>query len=203
MPGAGLPPLACARQLAFVDQSMSGPDEASQISRAAKGDRMAMQALVSAHSPAIYRLAYRMLNRAEDAEDVTQEAFLRAWKTLPGWKPNAKLSTWLYRVTLNLCYDRLRKPREPLFAEPPETADAPTARPDAALQASQTRAAIETAIAALPARQRAALTLTALEGHSNKATAELMNLSVSAMESLLARARRQLKKTLAPLRDTL
>jgi len=164
---------------------------------------MAMHMLVSEHSPAIYRLAFRMLARVEDAEDVTQDAFIRAWKILPNWKPEAKFATWLHRVALNLCYDRLRKPREPLFAEPPEQADSTHRQPDAVLQRAQMKFTIETAIMDLPARQRAALTLTALEGHSNQAAAMMMDLSVQALESLLARARRQLKKDLTPLRESL
>ena len=182
---------------------MSRDDDAKQIARAAEGDRMAMHALVSAHSPAIYRLALRMLGRAEDAEDVTQEAFIRAWKMLPRWKPEAKFSTWLHKVALNLCYDRLRKPKEALFADPPDQADSAHSQPEALLQRAQLKHAMEMAIMALPARQRAALTLTALEGHSNQAAADIMDLSLQATESLLARARRRLKKDLTPIRDAL
>ncbi|MEO9969772.1 MAG: sigma-70 family RNA polymerase sigma factor [Hyphomonadaceae bacterium] len=182
---------------------MTHDEEADQIARAAKGDRMAMHRLVTDYSPAVYRLAFRMLSRVEDAEDVTQEAFLRAWKVLPKWKPDAKLSTWLHRVALNLCYDRLRKTREPLFSEPPEQADGAHKRPDARLQQTQVKRAVETAIEALPDRQRAALTLTALEGHSNKLAAEMMDISLQAIESLLARARRSLKTELTPLKDSL
>jgi len=128
---------------------------------------------------------------------------LRAWKALPKWKPDAKFSTWLHRVALNLCYDRLRKPSEALFAEPPEQADSAHKQPDAELQSAQTKHAVEMALRELPDRQRAALTLTALEGHSNKAAAELMEISIEALESLLARARRSLKKHLSPLRGSL
>lgn len=178
-------------------------DEADQMARAAKGDRMAMHGLVTRHSPAVYRLAFRMLARAEDAEDVTQETFLRAWKILPKWTPGAKLSTWLHRVALNLCYDRLRKSREALFSEPPEQADSADKRPDAALQQVQVKRAVQSAIQTLPDRQRAALTLTALEGHSNQTAADMMDVSLQAMESLLARARRSLKSVLTPLRESL
>lgn len=184
-------------------QDMQSEDEPRQIARAASGDRAAMRTLVTAHSPAIYALAFRMLHRAEDAEDVTQETFLRAWKMLPRWRPDAKLSTWLYRVALNLCHDRLRKPREALFAEPPERADTDTLAPDAQLRKSQRQAALSHAMAKLPDRQRAALTLTALQGQTNKEAADIMAISVEAIESLLARARRSLKKTLGPMKEIL
>lgn len=182
---------------------MTRDDEVNQIARAAAGDKMAMRALVSEHTPSIFRLALRMLASVQDAEDVTQEAFLRAWRMLPNWKPEAKFATWLHRIALNLCYDRLRKPREYLFAQPPEQADSAHKQPDATLQRAQIRQAMELAIMALPDRQRAALTLTALQGHSNKDAAIIMNLSVQALESLLARARRQLKEDLTPLREFL
>ncbi len=164
---------------------------------------MAMHALVSEHTPAIYRLAFRMLANVQDAEDVTQDAFLRAWRMIPNWKPEAKFATWLHRVALNLCYDRLRKSREHLLAHLPEQADMAHKQPDATLQRRQIGQAMDIAIMALPDRQRAALTLTALQGHSNKDAAMIMNVSVQALESLLARARRQLKKDLTPLRESL
>ena len=182
---------------------MAFDSEADEIVRAASGDKLAMSALITRHSPAIYALAFRMLGRASDAEDVVQETFLRAWKALPRWQAKAKFSTWLHRVALNLCYDQLRRPREPLFAEPPEQVDTETVPPEAHLQSTQTRTAVETALSNLPERQRAALTLTALQGHSNAAAAEMMSLSVRALESLLARARRGLKAELAPLKEIL
>lgn len=139
-----------------------------------------------------------MLGDRTEAEDVTQETFLRAWKTLPDWEPRAKLSTWLHRVALNLCYDRLRKKRESYPGELPDLADtAPT--PANALDQSQRVSAIERAIAELPERQAAALTLCALQDHSQAEAAEIMDTSIEALESLLARARRTLKaKLLTP-----
>jgi len=163
---------------------------------------MAMRALVDQHKRAVFALAYNMLGRKEDAEDVTQEAFIRTWKTLPKWRPEAKLSTWLHRVTVNLCYDQLRKKRPALFAEPPDMTD-PALTPSANLAERQMQTTVRNAIAQLPPRQCAALTLTSLQGHSNKAAAEIMNIKVDALESLLARARRNLKTHLTPVKETL
>ena len=181
---------------------MSHEEDLQKIKQAASGDRLAMRDLIDQHKRGVYSLAYNMLARAEDAEDVTQEAFLRAWKVFPKWRPDAKLSTWLHKVALNLCYDQLRKKRPVLFAEPPESQD-PALQPDRSLAEQQTQIAVRTAIAELPPRQRAALTLTSLQGHSNKATADIMNIKVAALESLLARARRNLKTQLLPLKETL
>lgn len=177
------------------NRQMQPDDETDQIARAATGDRMAMHALIKRHSPGVYALALRMLSSVEDAEDVTQDTFLRAWKTLPRWRAEAKLSTWLHRVALNLCYDRLRRPRLSLFAEPPDMAD-PASTPEQDLGTRQTATHIQSAIAALPSRQRAAITLCALQGHSNREAADIMQIRVEALESLLARARRALKATL-------
>ena len=161
-----------------------------------------MRRLVDQHSPAIYALAFNMLRRAEDAEDVTQDTFIRAWKTFPKWRPDAKLSTWLHKVALNRCYDYLRKKKPVLFAEPPEQHD-PALRPDASLSQRQRQAVVRDAIEKLAPRQRAALTLTSLMGHSNREAAATMEITTDALDSLLARARRNLKKQLLPIKETL
>ncbi len=174
--------------------------EADEIVRAAAGDQRALAALIDRHSPRVYALAKRMLTDAEEAEDVTQEVFLRAWRALPRWEPRARLSTWLHRVGLNLCYDRLRRRREQAMSEPPEQID-PGLRPDQAMMEVQRQARVGAAIDGLPARQKAAITLCAIEGRSNIEAAEIMDISVEALESLLARARRGLRTTLADARE--
>lgn len=154
-----------------------------------------MRALVNRYSPGVLSLATRMLGDSAEAEDVTQETFIRAWKALPTWEPRAKFSTWLHRVALNLCYDRLRKRREVLPEALPDRAD-PALGPQDALDQTQRVKAVEAAIARLPERQSAALTLCALQGHSQTEAAEIMEVSVEALESLLARARRTLRAEL-------
>ncbi len=174
---------------------MSGISELDQITRAANGDRAAQAALVNRNMPIIFRVAYRMLQDRAEAEDVTQETFLRAWKTLPDWQPKAKFSTWACTVALNLCRDRLRKKKPVLMDEVPERVDT-ALRPEQALASQQAIGRIESKIAALPERQREALSLCALEGMTNIEAAETMDVSVRALESLLARARRALKAEL-------
>lgn len=174
---------------------MSGLTELDQIARAASGDRAAQTALVNRNMPIIYRVAYRMLQDQAEAEDVTQETFLRAWKVLPDWQPKAKFSTWACTVALNLCRDRLRKKKPVLMDELPERVD-PALRPEEALASQQAQAGLAEKIAQLPERQREALTLCALEGMTNIEAAEAMRVSVRALESLLARARRSLRASL-------
>lgn len=145
--------------------------------------------------PIVFRVAYRMLQDRAEAEDVTQETFLRAWKHLPNWQPKAKFSTWACTVALNLCRDRLRKKKPVLMDELPERIDT-ALRPEEALASQQGLEGIAEKIAALPERQREALTLCALEGMSNIEAAAAMDVGVRALESLLARARRSLRASL-------
>ncbi|HPE47413.1 MAG TPA: RNA polymerase sigma factor [Hyphomonas sp.] len=175
---------------------MAFTSDLDQITRAAAGDPSAAAWLVDRYSPGIIGLATRMLGDRTEAEDVTQETFLRAWKALPDWEPRAKFSTWLHRVALNLCYDILRKRREDLPGELPDLADPAPTPPEQLAQGERVRA-IEAAIADLPERQAAAITLCALQGHSQAEAASIMETSEEALESLLARARRTLRTTLA------
>ncbi|MEM9225770.1 MAG: sigma-70 family RNA polymerase sigma factor [Pseudomonadota bacterium] len=174
---------------------MAGISELDQITRAAAGDRAAQTALVNRTMPIIYRVCYRVLGDANEAEDVTQETLLRAWKALPDWQPKAKFSTWACTVALNLCRDRLRKKKPVLMETLPERVDS-ALRPDEELASAQASACIERKIAALPERQRTAISLCALEGMGNIEAAKAMEISVHALEGLLGRARRTLKAAL-------
>ena len=171
---------------------LTEPDE---IRAAAAGNRLAQSALVTRHTPKVYALAKRLVRDDAAAEDITQEAFLRMWKVLPDWEPRAKLSTWLYRVTLNLCRDYGRRRREATVDELPERAD-PGLQPDQQAEQNQRMSALHAAIQALPERQCEAITLCGVEGHTNIEAAEILDISVEALESLLARARRKLRANL-------
>lgn len=159
----------------------------------AAGDKTAFAILIERHSPALYRLACRMLNDRHEAEDIVQECFARLWQRAGSWRPAASgLVGWLYRVTVNLCLERHRRLRlidEGNVREPID--DAPL--PDAVMEADQTRNAIALALADLPERYRSALKLCYTDGLTNALAAEAMHLNVKAMESLLFRARKQLR----------
>ena len=119
---------------ARIESGEADPDE-ELVRRAGLGDPAAIQALVASKLRRILALAERMLGDAAEAEDVAQETFLRVWRHAPRWKPGAaRFDTWLHRVTLNLCYDRLRRRRERPTAEPPDRPD-PGPAPDRGLEA--------------------------------------------------------------------
>lgn len=149
--------------------------------------------------PRMLALAQRMLGDAAEAEDVAQEVFLRVWKEAPRWKPGlARFDTWMHRVALNLCYDRLRRKRVTPMAEPPEQID-PGPGPDRSLIASDVSRRVQTAMMALPDRQREALALCHYQELGNIEAAQVMDVSVEALESLLSRGRRALRQALADL----
>jgi RNA polymerase sigma-70 factor, ECF subfamily len=171
---------------------------AGLVAKAGAGDRQAALALVRAVSPGVWRVAWRLLRDGAEAEDVTQEALIRMWKIAPTWKTGrAKFETWLYQITTNLCFDRLRKAgrfvEENAAPEPIDTAPLP----DADIVGSSVRDRIDRALAMLPDRQRTAIVLTHYENLSAKAAGEILGIGVDALESLLARARRTLRTALA------
>lgn len=200
--GAGLAPLPReslwkAREPAMHDLP---DDELMRLSGA--GDEKAFACLLGRHLDRAGKIARRVVGSRAEAEDMVQEAFLRVWQKAAGWKPEsaggAKFTTWFYRVLMNLCIDRTRRVRPgPLEA----AGDPPDERPDGfdAVAANETAARVKAAVDGLPERQRAALALCHYEGMSNIEAAAVLDLTVGAVESLLVRARRNLRAALADL----
>ena len=174
------------------------PDE-DLVRRVGRGDPAAAQTLVARKLPRILALAQRMLGDAAEAEDVAQEAMLKAWRQAPKWAPGkAKFDTWMHRVALNLCYDRLRRRREIPTDTPPDRPDDGPA-PDRGLLAAETGARVEAALQRLPDRQREAIVLCHYQELSNIEAAALLEISVEALESLLSRGRRALRQALSDM----
>jgi RNA polymerase sigma-70 factor, ECF subfamily len=182
---------------------MIDPD-AELVRNAGAGDAQAASALVRRHLPRMVALGRRMLNDAVEAEDVAQDVFLRVWREAPRWKPGAaKFETWMHRVALNLCYDRLRRRREK--TDPDAGLDVADGAPLAseAWLGRQRAARVGAALAALPERQRSAIELVHFHELTNIDAAETLEVSVEALESLLARGRRALRAALADVAQDL
>ncbi len=183
-------------------QSRSGAlqDDARQadqelMERVSRGDAVAFQILVDSGISRILAVARRMLGDDMEAEDVAQDVFLRLWRQADKWDGGrAKVSTWLYRVTVNSCIDRLRARREDTVKELPEVAHQATQVQ--AMEEEDLQRYMDEALQALPERQRTALVLFHFEDLSMSAVSEIMDASVEAVESLLGRGRRALKKDL-------
>lgn len=174
------------------------PDD-DLVRRVGLGDPAAIQSMVARKLPRMMMLAQRMLGDAIEAEDVAQEVMLRAWKQAPRWTPGqARFDTWMHRVGMNLCYDRLRRRREIATDVLPERVDEGPA-PDRGLLALETGLRVEAAMAKLPDRQREAIVLCHYQEMGNIEAARVMDVSVEALESLLSRGRRGLRNALVDL----
>ncbi len=173
---------------------MDDSDEAL-MARVARGDEPAYRQLTRRHLPAMLGLARRILGNTADAEDVAQEAMLRVWTHAPRWQPLAAFRTWLTRVVVNLCLDRKRRAPWVALEEAGEIADTALSASEAA-EPDERERLLAGAIAELPARQRAAIVLTYSEGMSNAQVAEILETSVSAVETLLVRGKQNLRARL-------
>ena len=173
------------------------------LGRINRGNQAAWRVLVDRHLPSVHGYAWYMLRDNAEAEDVAQETFLRLMKKAADWQPGgAKLRTWLYRVAINLCIDRRRAPRPAALDDALDSAD-PASGEAPMVHGMDLARHVRIALEGLNERQRSAVVLVHYQGFSNAETAALMDISVEAVESLLARGRRALRRVLAPVADDL
>jgi len=167
------------------------------LARIAQNDEAAFRTLVTRHVDRSYTLAFRFLRNAADADDVVQDVLLKVWQNRGTWQEGkAKFSTWLYRVVTNRCLDLRRRPRTEDMDNAPEQADE---NPDAltSMQRGELNEMLERAMAHLPDQQRIALILSYTDEFTNAEIAEIMETTVTAVESLLKRGRTQLRHAMA------
>lgn len=178
-----------------------GDSDAALMRRVADGDSAACRTVVTRYLPQVLTLARRMLNDAAEAEDVAQEAMLRLWQMAARWREDAPVGAWLYRVVHNLAIDRIRRRRPTVDVDAAFDLADPAPTPAEHLAEGERKAAVERAVAALPERQRTAITLVHTLEMGNIEAAAAMAISVEALESLLSRGRRALRAALMDLED--
>ncbi len=179
------------------------PDtEHSLIQRARKGDQEAFASLVTEHQRYVYNLALRVLGNEEEALDIAQETFVRAWTALPNFREQSRFRTWLYRITTNLCYNRLPGLRRALHdlgddvvAEIPET-DLAFDNPARGLEARELRSYLHRAIDDLDEDYRLLISLRYQNELSYEEIASTLNLPLGTVKTGLFRAKEQLRRAL-------
>ena len=187
--------------LLLADNDDRAASEAEEMRRIAAGDASAFARVVDREAPRLLRFAFGILGSMEEAEDVVQDSLVRLLENAAGWTPDARIGTWLYRVCYNRAIDSLRRRRafveESVLEAVPDGAE----RADVALVRSETTLTVRAAIERLPSRQRTAVLLFHIQGLSQRDAAEVMSVSEAAFESMLSRARRQLRGWLSEAHD--
>lgn len=173
-------------------------DDQSLVAASRAGDATAFEQIVERHRRTVYQVCYRFVNNHEDASDLTQEAFVRAWKGLPKFKGDAALSTWLYRIAVNVCLNRVAAKKVPQHEEldAERMVDTRTEAPGANLVTAERAEAVRRAIASLPERQRATLILRTYHELSHQEIADILGSSVGAVKANCFHALANLKKIL-------
>ena len=180
------------------DKTHDSLSDESLLERLQNQDHEAFSTLVSRHTRMFYAAAYRICPNQDDAEDVVQDAFLKLWNNPSLWDASkgAKFTTWFYRVVTNQALDLLRKKKKTQGIDVSERITSDDTMQDDALVMSEEQRLLEEAIQELPERQMMALNLCFYEGLSNKEAADILDVSVKALESLLIRAKSGVKDIL-------
>jgi RNA polymerase sigma-70 factor (ECF subfamily) len=177
--------------------SFESHDDAALVAASLEGQTRAFDVLVERHRKSVYQVCYRFVNNHADASDLSQETFVRAWRGLRNFKGQSALSTWLYRIAVNVSLNRVSAKRldtEPLDAT--RLVDMQTEAPGAGLLRDERAAAVRRAIAALPDRQRVTLILRTYQELSHQEIADILGSSVGAVKANFFHALANLRKIL-------
>ncbi|MCU0917961.1 MAG: RNA polymerase sigma factor [Planctomycetes bacterium] len=177
------------------------PSDIELMARLGRGDLAALGTLAERYQSRILSLSYRLLGDWHRAEDVSQETFLRLRQAAGSYEPQAKFTTWLYRIVHNLSLDQRRKTgKDPVSLEAVQ-ADAVEVTQASPLERRELAQAVQNAVGELPERQRRVIILHRYEGLSHEEISKVTGWSKSAVESLLVRAYENLRKKLQPYQD--
>jgi RNA polymerase sigma-70 factor (ECF subfamily) len=196
-------PLAAAERLTVtrrpedIQPALEGLDDASLVAAVLDGRREAFDVLVVRHQRMVYQLCYRFVPNHADAADLAQETFVRAWKGLGSFRGQAQLTTWLHRIAVNLCLNRVSAKGPAVDPIEPER-HVDTSRPDprSQLLRDERAAEVRRAVALLPPKQRAALVLRAYHDLSHQEIADLLGSSVGAVKANVFHALGNLRRML-------
>lgn len=185
-----------------ISQSEKSDDDSAELMfRIADGDHNAFTTLVRRHTQNYFALAYRTLQNQADAEDVVQTVFIKLWQNPSSWQPGkSRFTTWFYRVVLNACYDQTRKSKkfvQQSYAESDllsHTLEYENEELENSQNMEWRQSCLEIALSKLPASQRDAINLVVYSELQQQQAADIMGVSLKALESLLIRAKRSLKK---------
>ena len=181
---------------------MTREQELAIVHRVQRGDVNAFEELVAAYEKNVYNLALRMVGNPQDAEDMAQEAFIKAYHSLDGFRGDSRFSVWLYRIVSNVCLDFLRKQsRRPAFSLSMEDDDGEDVQldvpdvslsPETLLEKKLTREAVRRGLAQLPEDARQILLLREIQGMSYEEIADTLDLEAGTVKSRIFRARKKL-----------
>lgn len=169
--------------------------------RIAEGDPRAFRQVVDQHGPPLVIYLTRLMKSQAEAEEVVQEVFLRVWQRASDYQSTYRASTWLHHIGHNLAIDQLRRRKGNTEVDDEQQAAPQSQRPHALLEHKQQTLSLQAALDALPLRQRTAMVLKYEQDFPNPEIAKVLDLSVDAVESLIARAKRQLKAHLTGISD--
>jgi len=184
-------------------------DDAAAVARVRSGEKDVFRLLVERHSRTIFGLAFRMMENEQDAEEIVQETFVRAYRALDGFESRANFGTWIYRIAVNRCYDLLKQRKSRLQVEAKEDLDEaalveqiPTKNPspERTLLSREIEVRVRLAVKQLTAGERTAFVLRHFEGRSVEEIARVLNVREGAAKNRVHRAVQKLRQQLQPLR---
>jgi len=194
---AALDPLAAWSSVARSEEPRDARAlERELVEACRRGDREAFDQLVLRHQRDIYRLCYRYVNNHEDADDLAQEAFVKAWRAIPRFRGDSSFSTWLYRIAVNACLN-FRAARGPASEELPGTIADPRAGAEARVEDEEEASRVREAVSRLPEKQRATLILRVYHELSHEEVAQMLGSTVGTVKANLFHALANLRKRMA------
>jgi RNA polymerase sigma-70 factor (ECF subfamily) len=187
--------VAAAVMEALAIDPATAVDDQTLVAETLAGHGEAFGTLVERYDRAVYHLAYRTVRDSEEARDVAQEAFFKAFRSLKTFRPGAKFSTWIFSITYHACCDRLARRKRYSNEELPERAD-PGIGPEQEAIAGEEAGRLRAAIARLPEKYRSVITLYHLQGRQYEEIAQVLEIPIGTVKTHLFRAKEQLRRML-------